>query len=336
MYRIAVPVMLTSPTYDREAILRDLRRAGATRVFLAIPPFVPDEEKQNSIFECLSREISGFRENGVEVGVWFWTFWVDADMGFTRMTGVTGKESPTECCPLDGKFLDFALRNIARIASMHPDLIQFDDDFRFGMQNCGRGCVCRLHRKKITELVGKELPAGDVSEILLGGKPNAFRSAFIRANGDSLRGFAKAVRETVDKVDPAIRVGQCACIGTYDLDGTDSFEISRILAGKTAPFLRLIGAPYWAAEKQWGNRLQDVIELERIQRSWGGEGIEIFAEGDAYPRPRFHTPASYVELFDAALRVDGSLDGILKYMADYTSSASYETGYFDRHVADEN
>ena len=62
--------------------------------------------------------------------------------------------------------------------------------------------------------------------------------------------------------------------------------------------------------------------------------MEIVSEGDAYPRPRYRCPASYLELFDAALRADGNFSGILKYMADYTSSAAYERGYFDRHRKD--
>jgi hypothetical protein len=36
------------------------------------------------------------------------------------------------------------------------------------------------------------------------------------------------------------------------------------MAGNTKPILRLIGAPYWAIKQGWGNRLADVIELERM------------------------------------------------------------------------
>ena len=52
----------------------------------------------------------------------------------------------------------------------------------------------------------------------------------------------------------------------------DSATVSRILAGNTKPYLRTIGAPYWAVNRSWGNRVQDVIELTRMERSWCGEG----------------------------------------------------------------
>lgn len=144
--------------------------------------------------------------------------------------------------------------------------------------------------------------------------------------------FAKEMREYVDKVNPNTRLGLCACMSTWDNDGVDAATLSRILAGKTKPFLRLIGAPYWADNKSWGNRLQNVIELERMERSWCDEGIEIIAEGDTYPRPRHTTPASYLELFDIAMRADGTTDGILKYIEDYFSSPEYEQGYVKAHI----
>lgn len=97
--------------------------------------------------------------------------------------------------------------------------------------------------------------------------------------------------------------------------------------------MRLIGAPYWAVRNQWGNRLQNIIELVKMQKSWCKEkDIEIFAEGDVYPRPRTQCPANYLELFDMAIRADGELDGILKYGIDYHSNAGYETGYSKRHM----
>jgi len=59
--------------------------------------------------------------------------------------------------------------------------------------------------------------------------------------------------------------------------------------------------------------------------------VTLYSEGDVYPRPRYNTPASYLELFDAVLRADGTYHGIFKYILDYTSPFSYETGYAKYH-----
>lgn len=336
MYRISVPVMTTAETFDPEAILADLRAAGAARVFLAIPPISVDEAAQAAVNKKLASAVRFFKDHGIETGVWFWAFWVNGNPDFTPITGVNGSESATEMCPADENFLAFMEKHLAAVAAMGPDLIQFDDDLRFGFLSCGFGCTCKHHRAAMERILGKPLPEGPLYDLLFGGAPNEYRRAFIRANGDSIRQFARRARAAVDSVNPAVRLGQCACLGTFDLDGTDPFEISKLLAGGTRPFVRLIGAPYWAENRNWGNRLQDVIEIERLERAWyEGSDIEIFSEGDAYPRPRFHVPASYLELFDAALRADGSFEGILKYMMDYTSSSRYERGYLIRHMEDE-
>ena len=55
--------------------------------------------------------------------------------------------------------------------------------------------------------------------------------------------------------------------------------------------------------------------------------IELVTEGDTYPRPRLWVSSSILEGYDMILRADGYTHTILKYMLDYNSSPSYETGY---------
>ncbi|MEE1048774.1 MAG: hypothetical protein U0M60_15310, partial [Clostridia bacterium] len=167
---------------------------------------------------------------------------------------------------------------------------------------------------------------------IVSGRKNKYRDAYLKANGDAFRSFASEIRKAVDEVDSKIRIGACACMTSWDIDGTNAKELAEILAGDTKPFVRLIGAPYWAVNKSWGNSLQDVIELERMESSWTkDDDIEVLAEGDAYPRPRTLCPASYLEGFDTAIRASGCTDGILKYGIDYHSNADYETGYAKFH-----
>jgi hypothetical protein len=193
-------------------------------------------------------------------------------------------------------------------------------------------CLCDKHIEIINGLTGVESTREEIYKNIVSGGKNKFRDAYLKANGDAFRNFAHEVRKAVDKVNPTIRIGSCACLSSWDVDGTNAYELSKILAGNTKPFARLIGAPYWSVNKNWGNCLQDVIELERMESSWTKhEDIEIMAEGDAYPRPRLNCPASFIEGFDTAIRASGCTDGILKYGIDYTSNADYETGYAKFH-----
>ncbi|MBP0990839.1 MAG: hypothetical protein J5874_06665 [Oscillospiraceae bacterium] len=329
MYKISVPIMNCNvKRSNRERLLRELKRFNAERVFLALDTYETDEKTRENVLKDIKDNCEFFKDNGFEVGAWIWTFWVKNNTKFRNMRSVKGTEIKSFMCPTDEDFVKFSTDYISDIARCGVDLIQFDDDFRYGFLSDSAGCLCDRHIELINGITGRVSTREELEKHITSGGKNIFRDAYLKANGDAFRNFAAAVRAAVDKVDPKIRIGACACMSSWDIDGTDAFELAKILAGKTRPFVRLIGAPYWAVNKSWGNSLQDVIELERMESSWTKRGdIEIMAEGDVYPRPRINCPASYLEGFDTALRAAGCTDGILKYGLDYTSNADYETGY---------
>lgn len=337
MYHISIPAMAISPAFDCSKVIEDARLAGATRIMLAIDTLSTNKRIMDHYYNILQAAIREIHEAGLEAAVWFWGLRIMEDEPFTRLTDRLGDKCRRShrCCPLDEDFLQFMEAHIKTVAAMHPDLILFDDDLTFENYTYESiGCFCKLHRARMSELL--EEPITDTEELyrkMFTGKPNKYRDALLRVNGDGLKNYAVRMRKAVDSVDPTVRMGQCGCVTTFDQDGVDSFTLSKLLAGSTKPFLRLIGAPYWEFSGLHGNTLMDVIETERLERSWyPGDDIEILVEGDTYPRPRHQVPAAHLELFDAALRADGSFDGILKYMLDYYSHAGYERGYLARHL----
>ena len=334
MYTLSVPFVLSQlNTYSEDRFIEQLKNVGADTVFLALGSYELNEEKRRAVFSALEKYVPIFRAAGFRVGVWVWTFMVCEKSPFVHITSPNGKVASEEMCPSDASFRAFSYEYLKGIARSHPDIILFDDDFRYGFLDCGLGCACQNHRDYMSELLGEPVPMEGLGQRVFGGSRNKYRSAFLKANGHFFRLFAEGVREAVDSVDPSIRVGLCACMTTWDFDGISAAELSRILAGEnTKPFLRLIGAPYWAQNRNWGNRLADVIELERMESSWCGEGIEILAEGDAFPRPRFTCSANMLEGFDMALRASGATKGIHKYVLDYVSPPTYETGYVKKHL----
>lgn len=329
MYKISVPVMnYNIKRSDRERLLKEIRRFNAERIFIALDTYETDENKRIEVLKELEDNCKFFKENGFEVGAWIWTFWVKNNTTFKNMCSIKGSEIKEFMCPTDDKFVEFATDYISDVAKCGVDLIMFDDDFRYGFLSDSPACLCDRHIEIINGITGETSTREELEKHITTGGRNKFRDAYLKANGDAFRNFASAVRTAVEKVNTKIRIGACACMTSWDIDGTDAYELAKILAGDTKPFVRLIGAPYWAVNRSWGNNLQDVIELERMESSWTRhKDIEIIAEGDVYPRPRINCPASYLEGFDTAIRVSGCTDGILKYGLDYTSNADYETGY---------
>ena len=345
---LAVPIINGKSTKEtREDYLHELKRAGADRVFLCPSnPFGRQPEHDNIIVR-LAENVRFYKENGFEVGVWINGFghggslvgpYVAQAQNFTKLRGLNGGEAGDSFCPLDPAFRACIADHIRRIAETGPSLIMIDDDLRISMHGAvGIGCACPLHLAMLSERLGREITREELAETLFAGKSDELRKVWLEVQAESVRVYCRDMRASVDSVDPSIRLGHCACLTTWDVDGIDSIEISRILAGNTKPFLRLIGAAYWANLNAFGTKgLGTIIELERMQAEWCRQyapEIEIFSEGDVYPRPRYLVPSSYVEGFDQALLASGALSGILKYMIDYCHKPLYETGYIDRHTA---
>lgn len=333
MYKISVPV--TNKNVIRctpEKVHGEIKKFDPDRIFISIDRYLQDENEKKSVLEGLRENCLFFKSKGYEVGAWIWAFMLNNNP-YSCITSLKGTKFPENCCPADEDFLNFAVSFIEDVAKTGVDIIMFDDDLRYGFLGDAPGCTCKHHMKMISDIVGEDVSPEKLREYVYNGGSNKYRDAYLKANGDAFRNFAKRMRETVDKVNPDIRMGACSCMTSWDIDGVSAGELAKIFAGRTKPFVRLIGAPYWAAVRGWGNSLQDVIELSRMECSWTDDGnIEIFSEGDVYPRPRTNCPAAYLEGFDTALRAAGCTDGILKYGMDYVSDADYETGYSAYHI----
>lgn len=338
MYRVSIPVNCDKfhRARDKGAIVRELRAFDASRVMLNFETsldghvLLADRAASERQLARMAEACRFFRDEGFEVGAWFWGLQFDASLGFERIRTVTGKTTPHFACPTDEHFLDAFSARLREIAETGVELILLNDDLRFGAYG-GFGCLCKNHVNIICRALGETLSAEELAERITVGGKNRYRDAFLAANRASLENYARRMRAAIDEVDPSIRLGFCACISSWDIDG-DAFDLARLLAGKTRPLLRLIGAPYWTGGQGLESRLGAIVELERMQASWRDDPeIELIAEGDVYPRPRIACPASYLEGFDTALRASGALDGILRISVDYVSNVGYERGYLDHY-----
>lgn len=272
-----------------------------------------------------------FKQHGYEVGAWFWGLQFDEPFSFTTIKTLKGKNVDRFACPTDTDFLGKFQQCLIDIARTGVDIILLNDDLRFGAWG-DFGCLCKNHVQMICNELGEEIAEERLAEWILAGGKNKYRDAFLKANRRSLENYAIQMRKAVDTVNPAIRLGFCASMTSWDIDG-DAYRLARLFAGNTQPLLRLIGAPYWSAGKEKKNRLQNMIELERMEAAWNPyPDIELIAEGDVYPRPRLNCAANYLEGFDTALRASGALDGILRICIDYVSNVGYENGYLKKYL----
>ncbi|MBE6601648.1 MAG: hypothetical protein E7637_03980 [Ruminococcaceae bacterium] len=317
----------------RNTLLNQARDAKADRIWIALD--------RSSLFDRgdhltrLCENLRFFEDHGFETGVWIQAFGFGEPLsyekcGWTRLRSVTGISREADAfCPEDPSFTEAYLAWVRDIARLSPALIMLDDDLCLSVRP-GIGCFCKQHMRLLENEVGKiEDPTK-----LFTGKKNQARDAWFRIMGNTMRAFCKKVRHAVDEINPRIRVGLCAGYTSWDIEGTDPIELSKILAGGTHPFFRLTGAPYWVApgrNRFPGQRLSAVIENARNQLAWSKRAnVEFFAEADSYPRPAYHTPAMLIENFDLAMHASGVKS--LKYLFDYYSLPEYETQYLKIHT----
>ncbi len=335
MYKISVPLQTRLVAKEKEKYLQFLKRSDAERVFL----IAEKSSEPLSDFELLRETRIFFEENGIEVAAW-----VGSTIGHgSSFPGLEGDASSKKTlfdlngepihgthCPFDEDFCKKTGKYIADLAKHSGiKLIFLDDDYRLSQHGTEFCCACEMHMQRISEILGENITREQLRELAFRNSANKYRQAWLTAQRESLEKLAHAIRNEVDKVDETVTVALCAAHSIWGVDGSSATDIAKILAGKNKAVVRLHPAPYWAA--LCSMPLPVVCEISRMF-SHLAKDVEILAEGDSWPRPRYSTPASYVEIFDAAMRADGNYDGILKYSSDYVSHVDYETGYFEHHI----
>ncbi len=340
MYKYSAPIMASTVTRENRQKYADYcRDAGISRVFLCTnSPIFP-------LPDLLDENIAFFKSEGFEVGIWTDTIGHGVALThiensenttkFQPIVNLLGDTVPYTNCPQDPAFRDFIAKHIAKLAKTGTDIVMIDDDFRMssrgGYEPC---CSCELHLDRICEMLGERITREELRPHVVSGKPNKYRDAWLAAQSEGLTQMAREIRAEVDKESPDVTVCICSTTAIWNIDGVDVPEITRILAGKNKPILRMPGAPYWSAISNTYN-LPGTIEVARLFASFAeNEGFDLMAEGDTYPRPRQACPASFLEIFDAAVRADGAYNGILKYMFDYSAGPDFETGYLKLHNDD--
>lgn len=335
MYKLSVPVQNRSLTKEaRDKYLKILKDIKADRVFVIC--------RDLAQLPSLKDNVAFLKENGFEVGIWDGSTighgstiidggHVPTKSEFPPLVNLAGQSLLGTSCPLDKNFQESIANVVSGLATSGASVVMIDDDFRMSQHGTEFCCACPMHLKRMSEICGEEVTLELLREKAFKGKKNKYRDAWLKAQGDSMMEFAKALRTAVDKNNPEVALAFCSAHSPWGVDGADVSEITRVLAGKNPPVFRLHGAPYWTVSND--NSYAEVFSVARMFAAFvADEGFDLMAEGDVHPRPRYNTSAASLELFDAAMRADKKHNGIYKYLFDYSGDVDFETGYADHHI----
>jgi len=347
MTKLYVPLMASCVTETtRNTYLKYLQKIKTNVVMLVIDRtslFMTSKERE-IYFEKIAADTKFFQNAGLDVIIWTESYGFGGAIpekykhvmkDEPRITSVQGKKLDDAMCPEGEKFVRLCkerIRDIARI--IKPNRIMLDDELCLSVRP-GIGCFCEKHMDLYKKEFGEEHSLEELKELIFTGCNEKYRKGWLKVVGNSMREFCRSMREALDEVDETIRMGFCAGYTSWDIEGADAIELTKILAGKTEPFLRFTGAAYWVQsaknrfEKQ---QMNEVIETVRMQEFWSREsGVEVFHEDDTFPRPRYCTSASLSECYDVPLRASGGV-GSFKYLFCYDVGPDKELGYVKKHI----
>ena len=332
---------------NRAQRLADIRASGADGLQLAICEFFVTGEARRKKLAHLKDMIAYFVSAGYPVAIWVSSLGYgepkDADYerrfpNRRKLKSFGGAEAVM--CATDETYAQALEENVRDFIRAGAKFILWDDDF---VQACrpGLSCVCDAHLALYAKRLGRPVTADEVRQSFVGAS-NEVRKVFLDVMGETLETLAKRLRRAADEVDPSVGMGLCASYTHYGLDGVDMDRLVRTFQGKQQPrpFLRLSGAPYWAAacwppayRKSQGMNLAGVVEFARSQTArFRGSDVFVIDENDPYPRRSDKVPAGMCEVYDKALIADGGSvrnKYILRYGRDRV-----DTAYLDLHLAD--
>ena len=322
--KITTPITCRTNEEDCDELIKQLRQLQATEVFIVLPGM--HYKNKDSDFSILKDMAEKLRDEGIEISVWLNGLTYSRRETHQGMVGLDGQTHSPLACPLHDQYVDEYCELLAKIANIGIKSFAIDDDFRMQICNVKMTCFCDKHMEFYSNFLGETVTREKMKEMLINKAPNKYREAWIAGCRAALEHMAKKIRKTLDDIDPAINVTPCIGPALFGADGTDPYSIVEILAGKNEKRVRLIGAPYW--EIMFDYPMLSAVDFSRHQAfECRKREIKTFAEGDAWPRPRFACSAAKLEFFHTIVLGDGNYDYILKYGTEYTSKPFYEQGY---------
>lgn len=347
MTKLYVPLMASIVTEKtRSTYMEYLQKIGTDVVMLVInrDTLFMTREERKAIFEKVADDTKFFQKGGMEVIIWTDSYGFGGAIpdkyrhimeGEPRITSVKGNKLDDALCPEGEVLVRLSKERIRDIAAIiHPDRIMLDDEMCLSVRP-GIGCFCEKHMALYEKEYGKKHTLEELRELIFTGYNEEYRKGWLKVIGDSMRAYCKSMREALDEVDETIRMGFCAGYTSWDVEGADAIELTKILAGKTKPFLRFTGAAYWvqnSLNRFQHQKMNEVIETVRMQEYWSREsGVEVFHEDDTFPRPRYCASASMLECYDVPLRASGGV-GSFKYLFCYDIEPEKELGYVKKHI----
>jgi len=256
-----------------------------------------DPEGLKPWLEMISRAKEKLQELGITTSVNPWTTLLHGDRGrrlksgqnFALMVDPNGNHATVQACPIDLAWRKYITDIYAQYATVKPEYIWVEDDFRFFNHPplTWGGCFCDRHMAEYSRRADRILTRQEfVAGILKPGEPHPYRKIWLECCREAMVENAKLIGNAVHSVSPDTRVGLMSsnpsahCAEARDWDG-----ILNGLASGTMPVNRPALMSYSEVTPQ--KYLWDFSAVAKLTRALVPPETAIYPELDNGPFSRF-------------------------------------------------
>ncbi len=276
-----------------------------------------DEEKV--WIDLIGKAQKELEEIGVTTSINPWSTILHAARGrklkegqnFTTIVYADGYRDPVCACPLDENFKNYISEIFSLCASVEPEVIWIDDDFRLHNHEPGYwgGCFCDLHIKKFSEYLGEKVTREDfIKGMLEPGKPHPYRQAWLNVNRDAMIELAETLEKAVHKISPKTALGLMSSNpSVHAAEGRDWKGIFRALSGGKTSMINRPPLPAYS-DFNPGNYLWAFSWMSKGTQACVPEGTILYPELENFPFTRFsksHKSTRFQMLLALVLGIDG-------------------------------
>lgn len=257
-----------------------------------------DEAEQGVWLGLLKRIQPLLQERGITLSVNHWHSLMHADLGkhfradqpFRAMVDPLGNAAELCVCPLDESWRAYIARIYARYASLAPDTVWVEDDFRYHNHDPLHwgGCFCDEHMRRFSARAGKTLTREEfVAGLLSPGEPSPYRQIWLDECRAGLEGAASAIEAAVHAVDPNVKIGLMSSVPyVHSAEGRNWKALLTALSGNDNLPVSRIHLPAYQELVPW-KYLQAFHMVSFVNRALLAPETLVYPELENYPYSRF-------------------------------------------------
>lgn len=209
---------------------------------------------------------------------------INPSIGFDTLVDVNGKKATSMGCPADQKWRDYLADRYAQYATLHPQELWLEDDFRhYNHTPLKLACFCDRHMARYSEKLGRTVSRPEfVKAMLQPGDPTPERKAYLDVARQEMIDTVHQIEQAVHAVSPETNMAQMTSFPNWHaIEGRDWAGLFDAERGEGHPRVARPHLPAYneVAPLKYG---RDFEHYTRTTAAYLGDAAELLPELENY------------------------------------------------------